>query len=327
MRLLHENRKESDKMANKDTVLWIIAVILGYFVFMGQPTTTTVVTQPSGEAPSGGGVDLCTVVQPTLSFTGQRMFQETTALTSDWVRIIKENNGLSDLSSVSMNSGTKDVEAKVKYKLYYGLNSSATAGYYPALETIDGPCTEATTAKIGKLCLRDTAPSVTIKNDDGDVQAGATNAQALGADEVKTVSIKIQTASKKCYGNPQITDKQNIICFKYNTTGWDLVSVPDATLRTAPQGLDSTYGATGFKIACYEFKTLKDNEQVIIPVKIDSAVSVNPLAALNISIYLDDVDYDLDAYTLQEIRGYEDETFNDLGVAVITPSPNSISVS
>jgi len=315
---------------NKDLVLWVIAGVLAYFVFMGQPATTTVVNQPAsngGGSSGGSGVDLCTVVQPTASFTGQRMFQETTALTSDWVKIIKENDILSDLGYVTMNSGTKDLQPKMKYKLYYGLNSSATAGYYPALESYEGPCAEGTQAKVGVLCLRDTAPTVTVKNEDRDAQSGATNAQAISSDDEKTVYLKLQTASKKCYGNPQISDKQNVVCFKYNTTIWDSVTVPDSTLRGTPQGLDSSYGATGFRIACYEFKTLKNNEYVEVPVKINSAVSINPDSTGNISFYLDDVDYDLDAYTLQEIRGYEDETYNDLGVAVVTTSPGSISVS
>ena len=44
-------KRKSKMPNNKDLVLWVIAGVLAYFVFMGQPATTTVVNQPA----SNGG--------------------------------------------------------------------------------------------------------------------------------------------------------------------------------------------------------------------------------------------------------------------------------
>lgn len=295
-----------------------IAVVALYLAFgQGEPAAAP------NNGGSGSGVDLCQVVQPQASFTGQRMFLEGTAVTGPGVRIIKNNGGgtRKDLGNISMNSGTQNTDPNGNYDLYWAFGD---ATYYPEVEKYTAPCQEATDDKVGVLCAIDSNPTVTSFDEYGNVQSETANAQALTTDEVRDIKLRIRVASDQCYGAPDADIAgANAICFKYNTTVLQSVQADTGAIST-PYTISSVYSAAGFDIACYQLKKLKDNEQVDINVKLESA-GTEPSQDHNISIYLDDVSFDLDQDTLAEIIGFNDEDKNALGAAVVTGDVIKIS--
>lgn len=297
---------------NNDLVMWAIVGILAFAVFSGgQSGTTTTTTTTSG----GSGVDLCTVVSPSASFTAQTMFSEATGITAS-VRIIKKNGGsqLKDLGYKQTNGGTLSTAPNGEYNLYWAVNSST---YYPEVERYTAPCQDAVDNKVGVLCTIDTAPTVTIYNEDGQVQTISTNKQAIGASDTRDVKVRVRVATEKCYGSPDSdVAGTNAICFKYNTSFYK--SVTAGTAMATPYPISSVYAATGTDIACYQLPKLKNNEIVDIPVQLKSTSSdpsVNGRA--NITIFLDDVTVDLNADNLAEIYGFSDEDNNALGATAV----------
>lgn len=285
-----------------DFAIWAVVGILAFAVFGGQGAA------PAGTGTgSGNGVDLCTVVQPSASFTGQRMFLEGTSITDEYVRVIKANGIAKDLGSKSLNSGTLNTDPSGVYKLYWALNSTT---YYGVPEDYTAPCKEAVDNKVGGLCMIDTAPSVRVYNEDGDVST----AQAVGADDERNVIVKVRVASDKCYGNPSAAvTGANAICFKYNSTVLKKVSTTSNPIAV-PYNISATNTTSGMDISCFELKKLKDNEEVEIPVKIQST-SDEPANEFgnNISIFLDDIALDINQDTLAQISGFQDEDNNALG--------------
>lgn len=298
-------------MADKMSPLIYVGIgILAYMLLVGKGgETTTTTTNPAG----GNDIDLSTVVQPSMSFTGQRMFLEGTSLTSEYVRVIKEGSR-KDLGQKSMNSGTLSTEPNAVYDLYWGENSST---YYTLPEKYTARAQESQDDKVGILCAIDTNPTVTVFDEFGRVQDGSSYNQSIGSDESKEISIRVKVASDKCFGAPT-SAKDNAICFRYNSTKF--LSVEAATdSQAAPYSVTGSYAAAGKAIACYKLNKLKDLGTQDIPVTLKSA-SVAAVASPghDIQIYLDDVDFDLNADDLSEIDGFEDEDNNALGSAIVT---------
>lgn len=294
-------------MANgkNDMVMWAILGILVYALFIQKaPAVMT-----DGQA----GINLCDVVQPKASFTGQRMFLSGTQLTSDYVRVIKVNGMTKDLGQVSMNSGSINTDANGKYALYFGIDNSTT--YYATKEDYTAPCQEATDNKVGVMCAKDTAPTVVAMDQYGQVQGGPasmTNAQDIDADQEKTVKVRLTAAADKCFGNPGVT-MDNAVCFKYNTSLY--LSVETNTgKQVTPYNVANNASVTGMSIACYKMAKVADNGEIEIPVTI-KATSTDPgnVAGSNISVMFKDVDMTLNADDLSEIVGFEDEDNNNIG--------------
>lgn len=294
-----------------DLVLWAIVGILAFAVF-GNQGTTPPATGDGGS--SGGSVDLCTVVEPDASFTAQNMYVAGTAITTEYVRILKNGGALKDLSYVSLDSGTQNTAANQLYNLYWGENSTT---YYTEVERYTAPCQDATDDKVGKLCTIDTNPTVTVFDENSRVQSSTANAQAVVGDDVRDITIRVRVASDECFGNPDSdVSGTNAICFRYNSTVFQSVEAETGAIAV-PYPVGSVYTLANNAISCYELPKLADHGQVDIPVTLKSG-STQPTTAHNISIYLDDVAFDLNADTLEEINGFSDEDNNALGSAVVT---------
>ncbi len=65
--------------------------------------------------------------------------------------------------------------------------------------------------------------------------------------------------------------------------------------------------------SCFELNLLKDAESQLITVKIEAQTSQDPNTLHNITVKTEDVDFDLNQETLEEIWGTEDESNNNLG--------------
>ena len=271
--------------------------------------------QPAADNGNNGGVDFGAVVEPSAVLTGQRMFLASTALTTEYARVIEVNGGSAnrDLGLISLNSGSTDTTAGKTYKIYYGENSSqADGGYYTNAETYVAPVQDSADNKVGIECLFDAAPSITVFDEYGQVQSAGTNIQAIGADDEKDVKIRVRAAVDECYGNPN-APTENAICFKYNSTAYSSV-VADTGAQVTPFIIGANNVSAGHAISCYKLPKLADNGFVDIMVKIKST-STQPTTVDNITILLDDVAFDIDADLLTEIWGFEDEDNNELGYA------------
>lgn len=272
---------------------------------------------------SNNNVDLCNLVDGQASFTGQRMFLSGTAVTTEYVRVLKENGGtMKDLAQTSLNSGTLATAPAGKYKLYYGENSTT---YYTTAESYTAPCQDATDDKVGTICLIDTTPTITVFDENGQVQAvGGTNAQAVGASDVIDVEVKVKVAADSCYGAPG-SGKKNAICFYYNGTTFDSVKA-STPVSSIPYSIASDASKnSGYSQSCYELDLLQDTGFQVVTVTLDASATQPTSSNHNINISIEDVDYDLNQDTLTEIIGFEDESNNNLGSTTIVRG--SIQVS
>lgn len=292
--------------------LLAIAVIgfIAFQVFGGQkaPAPSTTVITPSGG--SGDAVDLCKLVDGQISFTGQRMFLSGTALTNEWVRVIRIGSKM-DLGLISENSGTVSVTPNANYKLYYGENSTT---YYTVVEDYKAPCQDSADNKVGVECLIDTAPTTTTFDENGQVMTATQNGQAIGASEVVDMEFKVKVAADSCYGNPQSPVK-NAVCFDYNSTVFDSIKANTPSIK-APYSISAAKTA-GLAQACYELNLLKDTESQVLTITFD-ATATQPTSDHNVTVSIEDVDVDLNQDTLEEIWGFEDETNTNLGDGINT---------
>ena len=312
----------------KEGTIIAIAIIAVGLILANQGKTSDTGNVNTGN--SGGGVDLCKLVDGQMSFTAQDKYLSGTARDTDWVRVIELNGDdkKRDLGQISTKSGTQGVTPESKYKLYYGENTTSTSRY-TFVESYTAPCQDATDHKVGYLCTVDTAPTITVFDENGQVQSGAgTNAQAMGASDILDVEVKVKAAADKCYGNSQATDgKKNAICFGYNGTVFDRVKVNTGS-SSVPYSIStdsSDYNPTGYSQSCYKLDILEDTKSQLFTVTLDASATQPTGQDHNITIMLEDVDFDLNQDTLDEIWGFEDESNNDLGAAVI--KTNSIQVS
>ena len=275
---------------------------------------------------TGGGVDLCKLVDGQVSFTGQDKYLAGTARSADWVRVIEINgeNKKRDLGQISMNSGTLGVTPEKSYKLYFGENTTSTSRY-TYTEDYKAPCQDATDNRVGYLCTVDTAPTVTVFDENGQVQSGTTNVQAMGASDIIDVEVKVKVAADKCYGNPEAKVK-NAICFEYNGTVFDSVKA-NTDSSAIPYSVSSDSGKpVGYSQTCYALDLLADTGSQTMTVTLDAS-STEPAAGgvNNINISLEDVDFDLNQDTLDEIWGFSDESNTNLGATLIRSTAIKVS--
>jgi len=302
--LLYESRKQEEiRMGNKDTMLIVIAILATAFILQDSGQQTVV------NGGGGGTTDLSQVVSPVASFTGQRMFKTGTALTGEWVRVIRVGSS-KDLGLISMNSGTLAVTPKSNYKLYFGENSST---YYTHPMDYVGPSQDGTDDVVGEECYIDTTPTTTTFDEYGQVQDGAGgNDQTLAASGTYEVAFRVKVSAEQCWGNPN-SPVPNAACILYNSSAYTSITSDKQTANT-PYSISSAYGTTGYNIVCFQQKLLQDNEfeDTKLTVK-TSSTWADTHGNVNLTLYLDDAAFDLDQDTLAEIWGYEDESNNNLG--------------
>lgn len=306
-------------MAIKTESLVMFGILIFAIVYLGKapevpPTPTT-----------NGGIDLCKFVESEASLTGQRMFLTGTALTSEWARVIKTNddNTIKDKGQISMDSGTTDTKPRSPYKIYFGENSST---YYTQPMSYTAPCDDATDDKTGVLCTIDTTPTLTAFDEYGRPMSDSTNAQAMSASEVKDITVRVKVSADQCYGNPYAGDKKNAICFKYNSSTGGMASVVANTeTQDTPYIISANNASTGYAIDCYELNLLKDTEYQDITVTLTASDSYVDSDKNNVTAIINDMAFDLDADTLDEIWGFEDEDNNELGTGAIAGVWISIS--
>ena len=287
----------------KNNILWAI-LLIGVLVFVSQqPAPTTI-----------DDTDYSSLVDAGVSFTGRNLHVPGTALSSEDVRVIRLNGGdeRKDLGYFSLDSTSMDVTPNVDYKFYYFMNTSPSGLYYVDVEDYTGLVQDAVDNVFGEGCTIDTNPTFWVLDENGATQTASANAQSLGASETRDVTINIKARSDKCYGMPDAFEenKQNSVCFIYDG---DIISSVDAnTGRTIkPKSIRDSGNATSKTMDCYKFPIIQDTEVISLGVTI-TASSSEPTSAHNITVMSEDICVDLNADTLGEIWGYEDEDYTNL---------------
>jgi len=287
---------------NDQFVLWVIlAAIVGFGWLFTQPADVV----------QDENLPACNAVEPDALFVAERMFVKGTAITDAGIRVFKLNSDVKDLGLKTSNSGTLTTVPYAKYTLMYGENSTV---YYTQVVPYTAPCQDAQDVKSGILCTIDTNPTVTVKDENDALQSSSANAQAVGVSDQKDITIKVKAAADKCYGNPS-AEGDNAICFVYNNTVFTSIKT-DTGSQSLPYAV-TAYAAAGTSIDCYKLNKLADRGEHIMGATLKSSAT-QPTLAHNVSIYLDDVAFDLHGEDLTEIWGFEDEDNNALGSAIVT---------
>jgi len=239
------------------------------------------------------------------------MFVKGTAITSEWTRVFKSNGEQRDLGYTSTDSGTQSTVPNAMYRLMYGENSTT---YYTQVVDYTAPCQDATDNKNGILCTIDTNPTVTVFDSNGAVTKINSSVQDLTTSDEVTVKVRVKVGADECFGNPSATG-DNAMCFLYNNSVYTSIAT-DTGSANLPYAV-TAYSAAGYNINCYNLAKLADNAEVDLFTTIKVSTTIEPTIAHNISIYLDDIAFDLNADDLSEIWGFHDESNNALGSAIV----------
>lgn len=260
---------------------------------------------------------LGSLIDGTLELSGNRMFLEGTSLAGRGVRVF--NDGFDEGTQII---GTDTVTASPgdELKIYFYENDTGTSYclgtcYYTLPIYEEYPLKEIYKLK-GTGCQMDTAPTTVTFDEYGQVQTASANAQAIAANDEKTVSVRVKPNADKCLGNPEASE-DNTICFKYLSTSSGYQSVEANTgSQSLPYNISSAQSATGYDISCYKLNKLVDLAFQDVQVTIKSG-STNP-GTVNITVWIDDIAFDINADTNEEIWDFQDEDNNPLGINPVT---------
>jgi len=264
--------------------------------------------------------DVSDIVNAKVAFTGQDIFLTGTTMPAERVRILRLNSDNKDLGSALLDGSTYSVTPGEKYKFYFFMNSTAPSpNYYVDVEEYAPESKESVVNLAGKGCAlayKNSSVeyiSFSSKNSAGVTQSAAANAQAMTTSTDYSMSVRIGVGSDVCYGMPDASDG-NVICFAFNSNAFSRVYT-DTKPVSPPTNIQTA--AAGNRVSCYEFQKLKDLDDAEISITLTTGTT-EPTIAHNITVYSDDIAFDLNRRTLDEIYGYEDEDGNQLSSPYIT---------
>lgn len=294
----------------------IILIVIGFLLFKGgafgtQSTvagTTSVAPQPVTLQVQGG----CNVEDTTVTFNHVDLYTQGTSV-SQGARVLLFDG---DINSQVANGGSKTYSPGDPYKVLSGnLTTTLTAGtdFYPQYQEGILSC-GGTSTILGKLAKTTSQANLayTFWNNNDAVNT----AQALGANDQKTVRLRFQAPDNACFGNPYAAERggKNVMCFTYNSTVFASVELLGAPSANRPK---SATAVANKDTVCYGWDVICDNNEYDSKVVIKTSGTQPVDAAHNISVSVHDVSFDFDADTLALITGVEDESKsrNDIGVA------------
>ena len=300
--------------------VWAL-LLLGAFLYLSQSSSSTVILQQG----TGGGANnsnLANLIDADVSFTGLDKYLRSTSLTGELVRVFRLNGGRADLGTVSLNSGTLNVDPNINYVLYYFMNSTGPdTDYYVDMQDYTAKLQDSTDNLVGEGCSIDKKPVVTVRNSAGQTQTATSNAQAVSANTDVNIEIDIKSHSEKCYGTPDALTraaKGNAACFSYNSNAFrDIKS--NTRYISSPRSVNSLNLGT---VKCFDFAVLENAAADTLSIQL-LAGATEPTIAHNISIYTDDIGFDLNSNTLAEIWDFTDEEGTQLS-RIINSTPDGV---
>lgn len=269
--------------------------------------------QPSGGgAPVQGNVIEVGIEDTTVTFSSWDFYAEGTNAGTGHYAIkfgSRKSVQVNDDASLTASPGNE-------YTVLIGnLTTSLTAGtgYYPIVKKGTVPNDGTFDITGGQYGVAGVSQSTfTFKNDVGTVAT----AVALGANDNKVVSWILRAGDNDCIGNPD-TGGENQMSYRYNTTEYDKVIQLDASNKeqSAANVPNSITSVAGNVIRSYTFPVVCDNAQIERSVLIDTTATQPDSNSVNINMTISDVTWDYHADTLELIKGVQDESSNDIGVA------------
>lgn len=315
-------------------ILWVVGAVLvasamGWISFSASPTGTS----DKPVVVEGLNVD-----STTLHISASDMFSPTTVLNGAKHALYVKSDGPYVSRGNITNGGTASVGPTQAVKVYFARDTEFTSSdgtaasfYYvkPLVVPPYDPATEATRdykrntgnidlsaelVKAGNL-------SFTYYNDDGD----SNTAQAMGANDLATVSIKLEAANKAGWGNPLVSQcsGKNVIAFEYNSTVLKRPQPDGLSTVACPKSITDVISGNVVNdtMACFSLPIMKDNvggRKDVMEISIDlESKDTQPVSANeSIGVYTEDCDMDINQDTGAEIFGVEDEDQNDIGSAL-----------
>jgi hypothetical protein len=301
----------------KNNALFAV-ILIGLFLYMVNADTKEITI--INESPDVSTDDL---IDADVSFTGLDKYNSGTALTDELVRVFRINDARKDLGTYSLDSGALNVKPGTDYKFYFFMNTTGpTVDYYVDVQEYTGKSQEATDNIVGMGCNIDTNPRITVRNSGGSIQTASANAEAISANGAN-VDLELTVASHQdeCYGNPG-APKGNAMCFSYNANAISNLHTNTKWI-TVPRSVSSLDQTT---VKCYEFALLEDGASQTLTLTLEPG-STEPTIAHNISIFLDDIAFDIHDTTLNEIWGYTDEDGNQLSHIIDSTADGTVYIS
>ncbi|MBI4029315.1 MAG: hypothetical protein HY376_03035 [Candidatus Blackburnbacteria bacterium] len=335
MKLRQIGKKGAANASGLFMMLTIALVAVLLFKSLGGNTNVLGGTQAAGGVAGGtGGGDTVIKVEgakPACATTTVTV-DNTNALTrgtspGEYTRIFLVNGARQDLGQFA-EGGTKSLNGGDNVVAYHAENSTtASSGYYTSKKEYTLECTGATASHNdeAQLYQYDNGITLSYKNQNGEVNT----AQSVAANSKYDFDVTLRTSALRSWGNPELTGNPNALCFQYNNTvfttlDWKIGGVNQGFIPT-PQvhsGNNTVSGQNAFKCFGAPVKMNTDKLEGVLHVETGSIAGL-PINSINVTT--EDGDYDLDADTLAEIKGLQDEDGNDLGMVGIYLRPIDIT--
>ena len=292
----------------KNNVLSAIILII-LFVYLSQSNKPSEIKEATDSSES----PFVNLVDADITFTGvDKHVGGNSLLTNELVRIFKLNEKREDLGTRSLNSGTLSVTPNIDYKFYFFMNGSVpSTNFYVDVQDYTAKVQESVQNIVGEGCRIDTNPKISVKNPSGVVQTSRTNAYTLGASSTADFEVTISAHADKCYGTPTAS-RGNVICFGYATSEFSNIKTNTEWISPPRSVLDLSRNSDQNALKCFEFNKLEDSSSTILTVQL----TANGDPSNNITIFTDDIGFDLHKSNLAEIWDYVDEEGNQLGRAI-----------
>ena len=296
-------------------VFGIISAVLWFSGKSKTASPTGLSVQPTGAsagAPASGNVIEVQIEDTTVTFASWDFYAEGTNAGSGHY-VLKLGNRKSvqvnDDASLTASPGNDFVI------LLGNLTTTLTAGtgYYPVVRKGTVPNDGTYDVVGGQYGVAGVSQvTYTFKNDVGTVAT----AVALGANDNKVVSWLLRAGDNDCVGNPD-TGGENLMNYQYNSSRYDKVVQLDTNGKEqVVQSTPNSVVAVADKvIRSYAFPTVCDNVQIERSVLLDTGANQPASTNDNINMTVSDVTWDYHADTLELIKGVQDESNNDIGVA------------
>ena len=290
--------------------------------------TELVVEQPTAPVPPPGEpvpppppppTGISAIEDITVTFNSHDFYKkgsESTGVYNHRVFLRQNDGSWSDLGEFA-EGATTTVSTFDILKVLARFNESSTDGSgnltYPRMAEEQMSGTKGTKVFDIEVVNVDNSPVITVWTKDKQVMTSG-NPQAMDASSQYKNAIQIEASNDQCIGNYFHQGSGNAVCFQYNQTVIQKMTLDKAMTAPVPTALTA---AAGMKASCYYFPVLCDNAVHDGYVITDTA-STAPSAASgnNATIYLYDTSMDIDAdYLLSYpiIYGFEDEDTYNLG--------------
>lgn len=291
---------------NTNTLFAIL--LIAAIIYAANQTPKT----PAAEDNTPSPPDYTSLIDAGITVTGRDVYQTGVSLKNEDVRVIRMNSEKKDLGYFSLAGTAISITPKVDYKLYYFMNTSPSTNYYVDLQDYTGKEQDAVDNIFGEGCAIDSSPTFWVRNSGENTQTATSNAQSLAASTSADITIFIKAGWKQCYGMPdaQVLNKENAVCFLYNSTPFSSVETNTGYVST-PSTITNSGNATLKSVKCYKFPVIANTETVAIPVTL-TASSTEPTSAHNITVMSEDICLSINDDDLGENWGYVDEDSNSI---------------